>query len=125
MRLFGLVLVCVAMLAGCRTETRTTHDVRASNEREIHGSSGNREFTPEENVMRAVQLKFSLLDTNRDGALSFAEFMGSQVARQPGGAAIFDVADVNGDGFLTPEEVEAWVLESQAKALKSQGRSPK
>ncbi|HTA64839.1 MAG TPA: hypothetical protein VK753_04985 [Xanthomonadaceae bacterium] len=53
------------------------------------------------------------LDTNKDGNLSKAE-----AAADPSMKAVFDKADANGDGILTPDEYRAYYAKYQANAAR-------
>jgi len=100
--LIAIALVAAFATGACRTKTTAGQgEVPRATKR-----------SPEANLMRDVALKFQLHDVDGDGRLSFAEYFRTRISRTQRGPEIFAEADVDGDGFLTPAEANAWVREN-------------
>ncbi|MGV6818027.1 MAG: EF-hand domain-containing protein [Thiotrichales bacterium] len=54
--------------------------------------------------------RFSVLDRDQDGAVSFPEFKQAATANEPG--KLFHQLDLNGDGLLSKTEFNLWESEN-------------
>ena len=60
-------------------------------------------------VSAFLGIRFQIADVDKDGHLSYVEYLGLPVARQANRDEIFETADVNKDNYISKPEAQLYV----------------